>query len=88
MKISKKQLRKIIKEEKAKLVKERAPAGFHGGQFSIFDPNYIYNLLAEEAESYLQSSGDDQLRPVEFDEMREAVMAALDKVQAGLVSGQ
>ena len=44
--------------------------------------------IIKEAESYLQSSGDDQLRPAEFDEMREAVMAALDKVQAGLVSGQ
>ena len=88
MKITKRQLKRIIKEEKAKLMKEQAPQGFHGGQFSIFDPDYIYNLLAEEAESYLQSSGDDQLRPVEFDEMRQAVMAALDKVQTSLVSGQ
>ena len=87
MKITKRQLKRIIKEEKAKLIKEQAPAGFHGGQFSIFDPDYIYNLLAEEAESYLQASGDDQLRQVEFDEMREAVMAALDKIQTSLVSG-
>jgi len=87
MKITKRQLKRIIKEEKAKLIKEQAPAGFHGGQFSIFDPDYIYNLLAEEAENYLQASGDDQLRPVEFDDMREAVMAALDKIQTSLVSG-
>jgi hypothetical protein len=40
MKITKRQLRRIIKEELT-----LAPG--HGGEFGIFDPDYIYNMLAE-----------------------------------------
>ena len=75
MKISKRQLRRIIKEEKAKLLKE-AP----GAEFGIFDQYYLTQLLMEEVESFMDQTGVDSFGPAEVEDMRNAVMAALDTI--------
>ena len=49
MKITKRQLRRIIKEELT-----LAPG--HGGEFGIYDANYLFELLKPEVESYLDLS--------------------------------
>tara|TARA_B100001123_G_scaffold451206_1_gene628478 strand:- start:12538 stop:12780 length:243 start_codon:yes stop_codon:yes gene_type:complete len=75
MKISKRQLRRIIKEEKAKLLKE-APTP----EFGIFDQYYLADLLMEEVESFMDQTGVDSFGPAEVEDMRNAVMAALDTI--------
>ncbi len=75
MKITKRQLRRIIKEEKAKLLKE-APTS----EFGIFDQYYLTNVLAEEAERFMDQTGVDSFGPAEIEDMRNAVMYALDTV--------
>ena len=75
MKITKRQLKRIIKEEKSKLLKE-APAA----EFGIFDQYYLINVLMEEAESFMDQTGVDRFGPAEVRDMRNAVMAALDTV--------
>ncbi len=75
MKITKGQLRRIIKEEKVKLLKE-APTS----EFGIFDQYYLTNVLAEEAERFMDQTGVDSFGPAEIEDMRTAVMYDLDTV--------
>ena len=75
MKITKRQLRRIIKEEKAKLVSE-APAS----EFGIFDQYYLTNMLMEEVESFMDQVGVESFGPAEVKDMQNAVMKALDTV--------
>ena len=73
--ITKRQLRRIIKEEKAKLLKEAPTA-----EFGIFDQYYLTNLLMEEVESFMDQAGVDSFGPEEINDMRLAVTQALDAV--------
>mgnify|MGYP001247604084 CR=1 FL=1 len=79
MKISKLQLRKIIKEEKVKLQEIRGETFQHG----IFNGNYIYDLLVDDVEDYLRTSGGGTatgLTRVETDKIREAIEFALSSI--------
>ena len=75
MKITKRQLSRIIKEEKAKLLKEQGTP-----EFGIFDQYYLTQLLMEEVESFMDQTGVDSFGPAEVEDMRNAVMSALDTV--------
>ena len=75
VKISKRQLRRIIKEEKAKVLAE-APTG----EFGIFDKYYLTSVLMEEVERFMDQTGADSFGPAEVKDMRSAVMYALDVV--------
>ncbi len=75
MKITKRQLKRIIKEEKRKVLSE-APTG----EFGIFDRYYLANVLMEEAENFMGQAGVDSFGPAEVEDMRNAVMYALDTV--------
>ena len=75
MKITKKQLKKIIKEEKGKLqeMKMRNEAG-------IFSEDYIYDLLVDEVDLYLREDGPAGLTRTEQDMMRAALMGAFQSI--------
>ena len=75
MKITKRQLSRIIKEEKAKLLKEAPTA-----EFGIFDQYYLADLLMEEVESFMGQTGVDSFGPAEIEDMRNAVLSALDTI--------
>ena len=80
MKVSKNQLKQINKEVKANLIEMP-----HGERFShgIFNGNYIYDLLVDDVEDYLRTSGGGTatgLTRTEADKMREALMFALQNI--------
>ena len=84
MKVSKKQLKKIIKEEKAKLLEMPQGERFTHG---IFNGNYLYDILVDDVEDYLrQISTTDPalgsgLTRAELDKMREALMFAFENIK-------
>ncbi len=82
MKITKKQLKTIIKEEKAKLMEMPMGERFSHG---IFNGNYLYDILVDEIEDYLQTQEDQSapgiLTRSEIDTMREALVLALDNIK-------
>ena len=51
-----------------------------GSEFGIFDQYYIQDLLMAEVESFMDHSGVDSFGPAEVEDMRNAVMQALDVV--------
>ena len=80
MKITKRQLKRIIKEEKAKLLEMPMGERFAHG---IFNGNYMYDLLVDDVEDYLRTSGSGTatgLTTAETDKMREALMFALQSI--------
>ena len=81
MKITKRQLRKIIREEKARLQEVR---GTDTGTHGIFSSNYFYNLLSEEVDLYLRQAEDigmaTGLVKTEQDKMRAALMGAFNRI--------
>ena len=77
MKITKRQLKKIIKEEKAKLVEMPMGERFAHG---IFNGNYLYDILVDEVEDYIRTQGQPMLTRSETDKMREALMFALQNI--------
>ncbi len=77
MKISKRQLKKIIAEEKAKLVEMPMGERFAHG---IFNGNYLYDILVDEVEDYIRTQGEPMLTRSETDKMREALMFALQNI--------
>ncbi len=77
MKISKRQLKKIIAEEKAKLVEMPMGERFAHG---IFNGNYLYDILVDEVEDYIRTQGQPMLTRSETDKMREALMFALQNI--------
>ena len=82
MKITKKQLKQIIKEEKAKLMEMPMGERFSHG---IFNGNYLYDILIDEIEDYLKTQEDQSapgiLTRSEIDKMREALMFALENIR-------
>ncbi len=77
MKITKKQLRRIIKEEKSKLMEMPQGESFTHG---IFNGNYLYDILVDEVEDYIRTQGQPMLTRSETDKMREALMFALQNI--------
>ena len=75
MKITKRQLRRIIKEELT-----LAPG--HGGEFGIYDANYLFELLKPEVESYLAAADQTTLTDVMLRDMRLALTRAADRIEA------
>ena len=75
MKITKRQLRKIINEEKAKLLNEQSDAG-------IFSEDYIYDMFADDIMDFLQmdQGGVNFLTEREVEMFRRAVLGAVDKL--------
>jgi len=81
MKITKRQLRKIIKEEKNKLMEMPMGERFSHG---IFNGNYLYDILVDEVDDYLRTQEDqsapNMLTRTETDKIREALMFALQNI--------
>lgn len=76
MKITKRQLRRIIKEEKAKLLREGDEMQMH----TIFDDDYLYDLLADEVEKWMRRKGPEgprKLVQTQKDRMKKAIDQAL-----------
>ena len=75
MKITKRQLRKIINEEKAKLLNEQSDAG-------IFSEDYIYDMFADDIMDFLQmdQGGVNFLTEREVEMFRRAVLGAVDEL--------
>ena len=73
MKITKRQLRKIIREEKQKLQEQ-------GRLHAIFDTNSLTDRLFDEVEDYLMTNDLPSLSKSETRRFREATMAALENV--------
>ena len=76
MKITKKQLRRIIREEKSKLQEmDRSNAG-------IFSDDYIYDLLVDEVELYFRENptGANGLTRTEQDMLKAALMGAFQSI--------
>ena len=71
MKITKRQLRRIIQEEKSKLQEQRMR-----NEAGIFSEDYIYDLLVDEVDLYLREDGPAGLTRTEQDMMRAALMGA------------
>ena len=75
MKITKRQLRRIIKEELT-----LAPG--HGGEFGIYDANYLFELLRGEVKNYLAAADQTTLTDVMLRDMRLALTRAADRIEA------
>ena len=77
MKITKRQLRRIIQEEKSKLQEmDRTNAG-------IFSDDYIYDLLVDEVDLYLRenpTSGPVGLTRTEQDMIKAALLGAFQNI--------
>ena len=85
MKIRKATLRKIIREEKARLLREQTPAdqGMMAARgdamqspHGIFDSDYISDLLAAEIQDYLAKVGKDALTVDEYKAFERALQGA------------
>ncbi len=75
VKITKNQLRKIVKEEKQKLQETMTR-----NEASIFSEDYIYDLLVDEVDLYLREDGPAGLTRTEQDMMRAALMGAFQSI--------
>jgi len=75
VKITKRQLRRIIQEEKSKLQEQRVR-----NEAGIFSEDYIYDLLVDEVDLYLREEGPAGLTRIEQDMMRAALMGAFRNI--------
>ena len=74
MKISKRQLKQIIKEEKSKLLKEQRDVGS-----GIFNKDYIYDLFEPEFTDHLQyRRGRKRMSDEELEMFRQAAYEAVE----------
>ena len=75
MKLTKRQLRKIIKEEKKRIDEQRGtPSG-------IFNSDYVYDLFFYDLGDFVQRKRTRRrLTPEEADAFRQAVQTAVDKL--------
>ena len=90
MKITKRQLRRIIREERLRLLEESAfdqerferatRTPYELVDFKIFNRNSLYNMLENDVSRYLESSGAKKLRKDEINMMESAFMDALQKI--------
>ena len=74
-KITKRLLKRIIKEEKAKLLNEQSDAG-------IFSEDYIYDMFADDIMDFLQMERGtvNFLTEREVEMFRRAVLGAVNKL--------
>ena len=79
MRITKRQLRRTIREERARILSEQAPSGA-----GIFNSDYIHDLLLEEIKNYSDETG--QVTEDEWQSIREAVDKALDKLEGSVIN--
>lgn len=84
MKITKRQLKKIIKEEKKKLEEVPMAAATTPTKLrndaGIFSEDYIYDLLVDEVDLYLREDGPAGLTRTEQDMMKAALMGAFRNI--------
>ena len=84
MKITKRQLKKIIKEEKKKLEEVPMAAATTATKLrndaGIFSEDYIYDLLVDEVDLYLREDGPAGLTRTEQDMMKAALMGAFRNI--------
>ena len=80
MKISKRQLRRIIKEEKTRILEQAKFTYKPNPDFSLNNDNYVYDLLAEEVENFLSKTGRENLTGFEGSAIRSAFSGAIDKI--------
>ena len=78
MKITKRQLRQIIREERGRLAEQSRMR--HA--FGIQDPDYWFDLFTEEVENYLRAAQEPGLTAEDLRDMRAALMAAADRIEA------
>jgi hypothetical protein len=74
MKITKRQLKRIIKEEKVKLTEGT-------GTVDIFDSDSMYDLLVDAVEAHLMRHNRSSLRLREVELMRHALQAAVSELE-------
>lgn len=75
MKITKEELKRIIREEKTLL--QESGLAHHG----IFSEDYVYDLFASEVSDFLQTDGGAPfLTAVEQENIRRTVVAALQNI--------
>ena len=73
MKITKRQLKRIIKEEKSKLIKEQRDVGA-----GLFNKNYIYDLFEPEFTDLLQyKRGRKRMSDEQLEMFRQAAYEAI-----------
>ena len=73
MKVTKRQLKEIIKEEKSKLIKEQRDVGA-----GIFNKNYIYDLFEPEFTDLLQyKRGRKRMSDEDLELFRQAAYEAI-----------
>ena len=81
MKISKRQLRQIIREERVRIAEQynmaRAPGGNEMIDHTIFKASAIYALMEAEIEDYLNTTNADGLARDEADRMELALNDAI-----------
>ena len=81
MKVTKKQLRQIIREERARLAEQynmaRAPGGNKMIDHTIFKSAAIYELIETEIKDYLNTAGAEGLARDEADRMELALNDAI-----------
>ncbi len=95
MKITRRQLRRIIREERTRLIEQpdvpdvmgaighgkfQPREEFDAPESGLFDVDYLYDLLAAEADAHLQSSGSDGLTRTEKDRLQSSLMEALRNI--------
>ena len=78
VKITKRQLRRIIREERSRLLKEQ---GLQQG--GIFNADYVYDLLLVEIENYSDDTG--LVTEDEWLSIKEAVYQALTNLEASVI---
>ena len=76
MKISKKQLRQIIKEERAKVNE-----GTTNFDVDISSSDDLYDLLVDAVEAHLEREGRESLRRQEVEMMRNALQSAVSSLE-------
>ena len=74
MKMTKRQLRRIIKEEKAKILKEQRGLS----KIGLFNKNYIYDLFEPEFTDFLQyKRGRKRMSDEQLEMFRQAAYEAI-----------
>ena len=80
MRLTKRQLRRIIKEEKARILEQAKFTYKPNPDFSLNNDDYMYNLLAEEVEKFLSKTGRENLTGFEVSAIRSAFSGAIDEI--------
>ena len=80
MKITKRQLRRIIKEEKTRILEQAKFTYKPNPDFYLNDDSYLYDLLAEEVENFLRENDRKNLTSFEVSAIRDAFSNAVGEI--------